>query len=1297
MALILVVEQEARYVERIRDALTSEGWQVRVAGDREQALEAASREPPQLVLVSRQAEGAESLLETFARRTGGPGTVALLPEHSTDLEDPLADEAVAKPFTDQDLRLAVRRGLRPASSRPAAPAAGAPAAQAATASNTGPSDAGAEAAEPKDKQLTAQDIFGDLVAEVESEMQQEPPQPPPEPTPEPASKPAPAVRSSSGELDLEKTLSGLRRDLALGGGTAKGASVKPAQAKDRSDLATTRPKRTRSSSIDDLSVDALLTETLSGLDLPQTKKKRESPPKPEAAAQATPAPRPGEGAATRKLDWDQLRAAAKEAKEATPEDPPPETAVAKTAAAENDTAVGSEAPQDPREISFADLSAPSLHEIAEPIPPSLFGGREGGDGGDDEEIDLELEVDLSDGFEGDLDAGMREAAGEDTAGEGEPEPVASLGDWLESGGDSMFVPSEEILEELEGRPAQETSSPEISETPAEVAKPAARSASAPAGSAAADGGQRFGQYTLLDRIAVGGMAEVWKARMSGVEGFQKTVAIKKILPHLTDNDDFVNMFVDEAKLAAQLSHPNIIHIYDLGKIGDHFYIAMEYVEGKNLRALLNESRRKALPLPRSLALLIAARLASALDHAHRKKDFEDRELGLVHRDVSPQNVLISQEGDIKLCDFGIVKAVSKASQTQMGALKGKLQYMSPEQAWGKDVDARSDIFSLGAILFEMLTGRRLFTGDSELSVLEAVRQCQVIAPRDLVPGIPEAVEAVNLRALEMDPGRRYQSAGQMQQELEDILYSDKPAPGPADLAEFLDRLAKAPETDEADRVASGRERGAAAPAGTGPTGTGPTGTGPTETTTGTGTGTTATGTTATGATATGTATGTTATGASATAGPAREAPDAPRELLTATEPPEPGEYADYDFEELAEGGGRGRLWLWIVLALVLVAGGAVAYYLYALRPQGQSPAPATESPAVEPVPVPPSPLDQELEGEDEDAFDDAPADEPEPVATGAIDSGASSDAVASAAADAPPPEPAARTAAARPPPEPRPVPREPAPEPTSRTAAARSQPTPPARAFTPPSTGTTATTNRATRENAGNEVASDRPEPAKLRPATGRETETVDIASPAAPAARTPSAAPSTTATTEAGGAAGDETRTDGQTETDDEAEAEPSQSEPASDRVWLRPPRSPGLGAEQEETGEREEAEEPGAGEAETEPEPAPQPPPDPEVRTGDLVGPGPGVVAPVLVRFDKPSYPPIARRMKVQGDVVLSLLVDENGRVVETRVIQGVRGGAGLNEAATQAARRAQYRPATKNGMRVKMWTTLKIPFRL
>jgi TonB family protein len=301
-------------------------------------------------------------------------------------------------------------------------------------------------------------------------------------------------------------------------------------------------------------------------------------------------------------------------------------------------------------------------------------------------------------------------------------------------------------------------------------------------------GVKFGQYVLLEKIAVGGMAEVWKARMRGVEGFQKIVAIKKILPHLSDNQDFIEMFIDEAKLAAQLNHNNIIHIYDLGKIQSSYYIAMEYVDGSDLKTILKRAQERDQPVTMELALFVASKIASALDYAHRKRDFDDHELGLVHRDVSPQNVLISEEGDIKLCDFGIAKAASKASHTQAGALKGKLQYMSPEQAWGKHIDKRSDIFALATVLFEMLTGRRLFTGDNELSILEQVREARVVAPSQYNDEVTPEIDAIVLKALQKEPEKRYQTAGEMARDLDQVLYSFKPTPTSADLAIYMHRL-----------------------------------------------------------------------------------------------------------------------------------------------------------------------------------------------------------------------------------------------------------------------------------------------------------------------------------------------------------------------------------------------------------------------------------------------------------------------------------------------------------------------------
>ncbi len=298
-------------------------------------------------------------------------------------------------------------------------------------------------------------------------------------------------------------------------------------------------------------------------------------------------------------------------------------------------------------------------------------------------------------------------------------------------------------------------------------------------------GALFGQYELMEVISTGGMAEVFKARMKGVEGFQKIVAIKRILPHLTENDEFVTMFIDEAKLAAQLQHPNIIHIYDLGKIERSYYIAMEYIDGKDLRSLLRMLEEKNQRLPLGLSLYIASRLAAALDYAHRKRDFQGKAMALVHRDVSPQNVLISLDGDIKLCDFGIAKAASKASHTRAGALKGKLQYMSPEQAWGKDLDHRSDIFSLGLVLYEMVTGKKAFAGDSELSILEQVRSPKLQPPRQIDSTLPPEVERIVLRAIDPNREARYQTAAELGSDLDATLRTIRPAPSSAELGTFL--------------------------------------------------------------------------------------------------------------------------------------------------------------------------------------------------------------------------------------------------------------------------------------------------------------------------------------------------------------------------------------------------------------------------------------------------------------------------------------------------------------------------------
>jgi serine/threonine protein kinase len=314
--------------------------------------------------------------------------------------------------------------------------------------------------------------------------------------------------------------------------------------------------------------------------------------------------------------------------------------------------------------------------------------------------------------------------------------------------------------------------------------------------------EEYGNYFLLEKIAVGGMAELFKAQQRGVQGFQKIVAIKRILPHFSDNEDFVTMFIDEAKLAAQLTHPNIVQIFDLGKADNSYYIAMEYVNGRDLRTLLRKAREYGLAFPEQVAAFVVMKVASALDYAHRKRGFDDRELKLVHRDISPQNVLISTEGAVKLVDFGIAKAASKASHTVAGALKGKLLYMSPEQATGQHLDNRSDLYSLGLVLYELLTGERCFQADSELGVLEKVRLGRISDLATVSPGVSREMVAIVNRALQKSVDHRYPSARFMERDLRDYLQRQGTPPTEHDVAEFMNALLRSPKDDLDALVAS---------------------------------------------------------------------------------------------------------------------------------------------------------------------------------------------------------------------------------------------------------------------------------------------------------------------------------------------------------------------------------------------------------------------------------------------------------------------------------------------------------------
>jgi TonB family protein len=1080
MPSILVVEQEPRYVERINSALSAEGWRVRMVPGADQALQSASAEAPDLVLLSSAVPGAEAVAHFLSRSGGGPGVLALLPEDGdrTGAEALRADDQIAKPFSDQELVLAARRALL-ARAQPA------------------------PAAPPAEHRLTSQDIFGDVLAEFEDAGAPAPARPAPPQAPRPA---AAAPRTDDVNRRLEQTLSGVlgpepRKAPQPAAPAAPPAAPRMAPAPPAAPVpappAPAPPQARKPEPLlgsDD--VDALLSKTLSNLELGRTKPgvtRPPAPPAPPPAAAAAPPVRP------EPVD---LRPAPAPPPVSTA--PPPEgTAVRKA----------------PRPVGDFDFS--ELEELArtgrrpEPARPAAEPPRPAA------------------------------PAAPPPPPLAEPAPIFDLTPLPD-------IPPLDLPQALPtSEPALRVEEPPLfsAPPPAPEPPPAAPPAPSPAPPVrppedvaatqripvfADEPGERFGQYTLLERIAVGGMAEVWKARMRGVEGFQKTVAIKRILSHMTDNSEFVGMFIDEAKLAAQLSHPNIVHIYDLGKIGRDYYIAMEYVEGRDLRSLLNTARKKGMRLPLGLALLIAARVASALDYAHRKRDFEDREMGLVHRDVSPQNVLLTSDGDVKLCDFGIAKAVSKASHTQVGALKGKLQYMSPEQAWGRPLDGRSDIFSLGAVLFEMVTGERLFPGDSELSVLEAVRQGRIRSPRQVDPSIPREVDEIVTRALAIEPQDRFASAGEMKQRIEAALAALSPSPGPTDLAAFIHRALSAEPVEESEPAVS-------------------------------------------------------------------FAPPPPQPAAVIPEPPAPPAEAAF-VEAVApmgevlveeEGGRKSRSLLYAAIAALIVVAVLTFFFLNSRRKTGEPAPPAAGAP---------------------------PAQVPGPAA----------------AASGPVPLPAAQAG--------------------SESAA-------------PAPVDMTGLAGRLDEQLAKKEEELRRKleaEEARLKSElekTRKESKPDPVSAPAQAALPEPSPAPPVQAP---------------------EPEPTPRQTAPQA----LIPPTPAPADPEPEPEPQRPQIEE------RAEPEPTPE---APRVRVGELVEGGVGVVPPQLVSFPKPQYPPLARSLRVEGTVVVSVLVDENGTVQDVRMVEPVQKKGGLNEAAVAAARNARYRPATKEGVRVKMWTRLRIPFKL
>jgi serine/threonine protein kinase len=295
---------------------------------------------------------------------------------------------------------------------------------------------------------------------------------------------------------------------------------------------------------------------------------------------------------------------------------------------------------------------------------------------------------------------------------------------------------------------------------------------------------QFGRYLLLERIAVGGMAELFKGAITGMEGFQKIVAIKRILPHLTDQEELVQAFVDEAKLAALLNHPSIVQIYDFGCIEKGYFIAMEYLSGKDLSRIPMRAKERNLPMALESALYVTCRICEGLDYAHHLKDPQGSPLQIIHRDISPPNVLVTYEGEVKIVDFGVAKAAGMNTKTREGVIKGKVCYMSPEQASGMDIDHRSDLFSTGILLYEMVTGQRVFTGDS-LQTLLRVREAEFQPAENIVSGLPPDLYHILHRALAKGAAMRYQTAAEMLDDLEELLHRNGMRPSSRTLSLYM--------------------------------------------------------------------------------------------------------------------------------------------------------------------------------------------------------------------------------------------------------------------------------------------------------------------------------------------------------------------------------------------------------------------------------------------------------------------------------------------------------------------------------
>jgi serine/threonine protein kinase len=298
-----------------------------------------------------------------------------------------------------------------------------------------------------------------------------------------------------------------------------------------------------------------------------------------------------------------------------------------------------------------------------------------------------------------------------------------------------------------------------------------------------------GRYTVVKKVADGGMAEIFLAHLTGAEGFARAVILKRILPVFSADPHFRNMIVDEAHIAMSLHHSNIVQVLDLGEARGRYFLVLELVDGWDLATVISRARDAQMPIPPGLCLYITTQVCRALAYAHGQSR-NGKPLGIVHRDISPQNVLVSDEGEVKLTDFGIAKALGKRERTQAGVIKGKLDFMSPEQAMGSVLDPRSDIFSVGTLLYLLITGRRPFEADGQLETLIRVQNAQFVPPEQTGETVSPKIAAVIKRAMQKPPSERYSSAEEMMRDVEEILRGEFGSVGQSELKSYLEKLGR---------------------------------------------------------------------------------------------------------------------------------------------------------------------------------------------------------------------------------------------------------------------------------------------------------------------------------------------------------------------------------------------------------------------------------------------------------------------------------------------------------------------------